>query len=333
MTGSSADASDLATPAPQPARSMFTLQLTDGQQDLYRMLVGARKSPVTLSHRTLGMLALTAAAAQRDILPITSSPETLHRILHPDSLLPGETPPYVICLQFTDEQAQEIRRITGRDMRYFALVPDEYQIEYAEDWEARAPSKVGSSIIVATEGETVHERNRGRTVIMPAASGKGVFGTGFHPATRIALAMLEESLEPSARVFDIGTGSGILALVALRLGAGSVLAVDIDPEAVIVARRAAELNGLQARMRVEKGSTEVANEQFDLVLMNVFPKVILALAPDLPRIVRPGGLVITSGVVDARKKQVAKALARHGFSAEGEHSRGNWTAQRFRRTS
>ena len=116
------------------------------------------------------------------------------------------------------------------------------------------------------------------------------FGTGTHATTQMCLRLLEKHLRPGDRVIDVGCGSGILSIAAAKLGAGSVLAVDLDEVAVRKTRENAGLNGVQDRVSVRTGDLlEGVTEEADLILANLLAPIILRLARDLCRVLRPGG--------------------------------------------
>ena len=141
------------------------------------------------------------------------------------------------------------------------------------------------------------------------------FGSGRHATTLLCLRTLVRLAEkgPLGRVFDLGCGSGILALAAARLGAPQVLAVDIDLRAVREARHNVEMNALGERVLVVKGSLSAARPRsFDLVLANLTIGTILALAPEIPQVLRPGGMAVLSGFgppqEEALRARLPKAL-------------------------
>jgi ribosomal protein L11 methyltransferase len=134
------------------------------------------------------------------------------------------------------------------------------------------------------------------------------FGTGVHETTRLCMEALEEFVKPGAGVLDVGTGSGILAQAATLLGAGKVYACDIDPVAVEIAG-----NGFV-------GSADaVAAASMDLVVANINPETIVRIAPDLLRVLRPGGVLLTSGWELAEVEQVKAALP-----TQEVRQKGNW---------
>lgn len=153
------------------------------------------------------------------------------------------------------------------------------------------------------------------------------FGTGQHPTTLMCLRALEELLRPGMAVLDLGTGSAILALAAARLGATSVLALDIDPQAAAVARENVRLNGLEAVVQVEEGGLDQApSAAFDLAMANISAAVIVEVAPALAEALRPGGVLIVAGFSAESAERVSTALARTGLLVERALADGDWRA-------
>jgi ribosomal protein L11 methyltransferase len=179
-----------------------------------------------------------------------------------------------------------------------------------------------------------------RTVIVPAweayESGSSdevvirlepgmAFGTGLHPTTRLCLEALETQLAPGCRVLDVGTGSGVLAIAAAKLGAGAVLALDADPVAVTVAQENVQMNGVASQVTVQHGSLPggdtvpthfTANSRldllesgrFDLVLINILAPVIVGMAPALEARMQPEGRLVVAGLIDSQEADVVEAL-------------------------
>jgi ribosomal protein L11 methyltransferase len=127
------------------------------------------------------------------------------------------------------------------------------------------------------------------------------FGTGSHPTTRLCLQWLEANLRPGETVLDYGCGSGILAIAAAKLGAGRVVGVDIDPQAVEAARDNAERNGVQADFRL---SGDLSDGMYDVVVANILTNPLKALMPLLAARARPGGRIILSGILDSQAEDV-----------------------------
>jgi ribosomal protein L11 methyltransferase len=187
--------------------------------------------------------------------------------------------------------------------------------------------------VVKPAGEAYETSDADRIIELPAGDGseQGVFGTGWHPTTQLSLILLEGHVRPGDRVLDLGTGSGILAVAAARLGAGQVLALDTDADAVAVARETVSLNGLAGAVEVRRGSVGSAAPPYDAVAANVFPNVLIELAPDLAAAVRRGGVLVASGFVAARAEGAADAVCAAGLGLEGRRSQGDWVGMVFRR--
>src|SRR5712692_1245868 len=146
------------------------------------------------------------------------------------------------------------------------------------------------------------------------------FGTGLHPTTRMCLEQLERFTQPGMRVLDVGTGSGILALAAAKLGASSVYCIDNSSVAVESARMNAEANNLSDRITVVSGildEVEAARviENYAMVLANIIARVIGSIAPHLAQVLAPGGLLITSGIIEERRHEAEQPLLDAGLKS------------------
>lgn len=139
------------------------------------------------------------------------------------------------------------------------------------------------------------------------------FGTGTHPTTRLCLAWLDQTLLPGASVLDYGCGSGILAIAAAKLGAGAVVGVDIDPQALEAARSNSRLNGVAASYTDSHGLSQSATT-FDVVLANILSNPLKLLAPALLARVAPDGFLVLSGILDRQSDEVSAAFAQHDAS-------------------
>ncbi len=169
----------------------------------------------------------------------------------------------------------------------------------------------------AREGETIVELDPGMA-----------FGTGLHPTTRMCLRALEARVREGMEILDLGTGSGILSIVAARLGARSILALDTDPLAVETALKNAAINCVEGVMRVERGSIDAGRDQsaYDLVCVNILAEVVIELAPALAASLRAGGLVIASGILDFKADGAVDALNREGFTVIEKKHEEDWVA-------
>ena len=134
------------------------------------------------------------------------------------------------------------------------------------------------------------------------------FGTGTHPTTRLCLAWIDRHLVPGWRVLDYGCGSGILSIAAARLGAGAVVGVDIDAQAVVAARDNAARNGVHAHYTSAEALATDAQPPFDLVVANILANPIMLLAPTLLRHLAPGGALLLSGILERQADAVLAAF-------------------------
>lgn len=155
------------------------------------------------------------------------------------------------------------------------------------------------------------------------------FGTGLHASTRLALALLDElsAAGAPARVLDLGTGTGILAMAAALFGAGSVVALDTDPDAVAAARLNVARNRLDARVRVGGDDLAAVTGPFDLILANITADVLLPLAPALVARLAPGGALVLAGILAGEQERAVRAAyERLGLCCEQERVDGEWAA-------
>jgi ribosomal protein L11 methyltransferase len=201
--------------------------------------------------------------------------------------------------------------------------------DWAEAWKAFFPVLRISRRLVICPAWRSYRARAGEAVIRldPGMA----FGTGQHATTLMCLRALEETVRPGATVLDLGTGSGILALAAARLGAASVLALDTDPQAVGAARDNVRLNGLEAIVRVEEGTVEKAPGPFDVIAANISAPVIVDLAGPMAAALNPGGALIAGGFSEERAAEVAAALEAAGLTVERTLSDGDWRTHVVRR--
>lgn len=203
-----------------------------------------------------------------------------------------------------------------------ARVDDE---DWAEYWKsAFAPFRIGEKLVVRPSW-TKYDARPGDLVIEldPGMA----FGTGTHETTALCAKWLEELVKPGMKAMDLGTGSGILAIAAALLGATDVLATDIDPMAVRVARENARINHVDGIVRAAEADVLAGlGETADLVIANIITDVILLIAPAVFRHAVEGGAFLCSGISADRAGEVRAALAAAGFTDIEDRVRGEWAA-------
>jgi ribosomal protein L11 methyltransferase len=201
---------------------------------------------------------------------------------------------------------------------------------WAEAWrEHFRPVAVARRLVIAPPWEVPTISGRVAVVIEPGRA----FGTGHHASTAGCLEALETLVEPPpSSALDLGTGSGILAIAAVRLGVGRVLAVDEDPDALASATANAARNGVAERiqcLRADAGSLSVA--AVPLVLANLLTAAHVRLAADYARYVIPGGALVLGGILEPQADAVTAALGEHGFTPVAIPSCEGWTTLVARR--
>ena len=202
-----------------------------------------------------------------------------------------------------------------------------------EDWENNwkqfyKPMEIGSRLLVVPEWEEAADAERVKLVLNPGLT----FGTGSHATTRLCLQALDTHIHGGERVLDLGCGSGILSIAALRLGAASAFACDIDEKCVDVAYENAALNGIgRDRYTVRWGDvlTDTALRQemgggYDLVVANIVADVIKGLSPHVRPFLKPGGLFLCSGIIDDRAQEVLQKLKDDGWDVIEQRSSEGW---------
>ena len=201
--------------------------------------------------------------------------------------------------------------------------------DWSENWKKYyKPFRIGTHLVVRPTWEA-YEAAPGDLVIEldPGMA----FGTGTHETTSMCMQLLEKHLQEGMRVMDVGTGSGILAIAAARLGAREVLAIDIDPAAVKVARENIALNHVQDRVRAVEGDLCKSEAMpCDLAVANIVADAIRMLAAPLTRHLKKGGLLICSGIIREREQDVLEAALAAGYAVADRLEKGDWVALALR---
>ena len=213
------------------------------------------------------------------------------------------------------------------------------ETNWEESWKDNyPPQEVGETLVVLPYWLEEYETDRKKVILDPGLT----FGTGAHPSTQMVMETMEETDLKEAACLDLGSGSGILSITALRLGAKSAVGVDIDPKAEGIARENAAYNGFAAPEFValtgnvtadRKLMDRLAADRYDLLLVNIVADVIIGLAPVLPQFMDENTLLICSGILDTRLEDVTTALQKAGLTVTKTKAKEDWRCVSARRSS
>ena len=208
-----------------------------------------------------------------------------------------------------------------------APLPD---TDWEESWkDSYPPQPVGKTLVVLPYWLEDTDTDRKKIILDPGLT----FGTGAHPSTQMVMEVMEETVKEGCHCLDLGSGSGILSITALRLGAESAVGVDIDPKAEDIARENAAYNGFSAPTftaltgNVTGDKTlmrRLAEQTYDLLLVNIVADVIIGLSPVLPDFMTEQTVLICSGILDSRLADVTDALEAAGLTVTAIRSKEEW---------
>ena len=204
------------------------------------------------------------------------------------------------------------------------------ETNWEESWKDNYPAvAVGEKLIVVPYWDANQDDTRLPVILDPGLT----FGTGAHASTQMVMEAMERLVQPGAVCLDLGSGSGILSIAALRLGAASAIGVDIDPKAEDIARENAAYNGfaspaftaLTGNVTADRALMErLSKNRYDVVLVNIVADVIIGLSPVLPDFLTENSVLILSGILDTRLPDVLAALEQAGLTVTGIAQKEDW---------
>ncbi len=290
---------------------------------------------------------------ETDVEAIESVSEILGRVaegtaVHPTRLerdpddelaaRPDPAAPFVVTAHLADDAASTAAiEATERalwHLQAFALRPlGTLQVRSVDDaawteaWKEHYVTQRIGRVVIAPSWAPPEPRRNGDVVIVldPGMA----FGTGLHPTTRGCLAMLQEVQPMPDAVLDVGCGSGVLSLAAVRLGARRVMAIDTDPLAVEATRANAARNDIGASIETRLGTLAAGDRSYPLVLANLVAAVLVELAPPLARSLAPNGTLLASGIIEPRADEVMAAMAGAGLVVAARRDDGEWVSLRL----
>ena len=235
-----------------------------------------------------------------------------------------------LYLEDTDTAGMERLTALTEQLKLPMNVAPLAEVDWEESWKDNyPPQEVGKTIVVLPYWRADEETDRLKVILDPGLT----FGTGAHPSTQMVMETMEETIRSGFRCLDLGSGSGILSIAALRLGAQSAIGIDIDPKAEDIARENAAYNGFAApEFTAFTGNVtedkelmdQLAAQEYDLVLVNIVADVIIGLAPVLPNFLTDKSTLICSGILDTRLEDVTTALEQAGLAIRGIRAKEDW---------
>ncbi len=243
-----------------------------------------------------------------------------------------------LYLEDTDTASQSALEVLLEDLRrkeslgsLTMTVSPLADTDWGESWKDNYPPQaIGEKLVVLPYWlADTDTQGRLKVILDPGLT----FGTGAHPSTQMVISAMEALVKPGASCLDLGSGSGILSIAALRLGARTAVGVDIDPKAENIARENAAYNGfkepaftaLTGNVTADKKLMDTLNQQqYDLVLVNIVADVIISLAPVLPKLLNEHSTLICSGILDTRLEDVLAALGAAGLTVTAAYAKEDW---------
>lgn len=222
------------------------------------------------------------------------------------------------------EDANSLKNEISENNLGQCLVEEKDDEDWANNWKKYyKPLEIGKKLAIVPEWEDYDNDGREIIKINPGMA----FGTGTHESTYMCLELLEKYVNKDDEIFDIGCGSGILAIAGLKLGAKRALAVDIDDKCIDASHENAGLNNLEDKMEIKKGNLlDVVKGRADLIVSNIIAEIIVDEIKNLKNHMDKGGIFITSGIIKERRQMVIDALEENGFEIIDELEKNNWVA-------
>lgn len=219
-------------------------------------------------------------------------------------------------------------RLDAENIKYSVEIGNVREEDWANNWKQYfKPMKVGEKLLLCPtwEADNIGDeyRDRIKLLIDPGMA----FGSGQHETTKLCMELIEKYITPDTNMLDVGTGSGILGIAGLLLGAGNVTGVDIDALSVKVAKENAEINGVGDKFVVKCGNlADDISGKFNMISANIVADIILMLMPDAKKLLSDDGFFIMSGIIDMRYEDVEKGLIENNFEIIEVKRESGWCA-------
>lgn len=314
----------------------ITINFTEEQQKELIQKCGFTPKPIVTNCLSLVMLSLAASARKSEVLPLVNHISTCNQILDRQEKETSGESLYTITLELSKEQREIIGSIVKKDWQKIIITPDDYIVNFKEDWSSETSIlKVGKHFVIVSEEIAYTPLPDEIVITLPKSTNtnNSTFGTGHHPTTQMMLYLLKKYMKTGCSVLDVGTGSGILAIAAAKLGTDRILAIDVDSTAIETAKKMAELNNVRDKIQFGVGTIDLVTDTFDLIVANLFPNIIISIANLLPQRINENGLLIVSGLVSVRIPEVTHILEEAGFECLKSKTINYWGGIVFQKKS
>lgn len=243
----------------------------------------------------------------------------------------GEKTPEEVCDEM-ENVIRELREYSDAIGDGTVTIEETEDIDWVNNWKQFFHQFWIDDVLVIPSWEKPVETDRKPALTFHIDPGTA-FGTGAHETTQLCIREIRKYLSENTEILDVGTGSGILSILSLMLGAKSAVGTDLDPCAAPAIAENLEANGVDAeRFEVILGNLiddpkvqdEVGYDRYDIVVANILPNVLIPLTPAAVRAVKPGGVFITSGILEGKEESVAEAMKKEGLQIEEITAQGEW---------
>ncbi len=202
---------------------------------------------------------------------------------------------------FTDEELGEWSVSAKK------IINQDWSRKWKEHWK---PTKASEHVVICPSWEECTRKDGDILITLDPGS---AFGTGTHATTQLCIQAIEKYLKKGDEVADIGTGSGILAIAAIKFGASHAIGIDNDPLVIDVAKDNAQMNCVFNKIDFSHATADMLNEQYDFVCANILHNILAEIMGDLKNIMKPQALMVMSGILDEKKQMVLDAVEEHGL--------------------
>lgn len=243
----------------------------------------------------------------------------------------GKKTPEEVCAEM-ENVIRELREYSDAIGDGTVTIEETEDIDWVNNWKQFFHQFWIDDVLVIPSWEKPVETDREPALTFHIDPGTA-FGTGAHETTQLCIREIRKYLSENTEILDVGTGSGILSILSLMLGAKSAVGTDLDPCAAPAIAENLEANGVDAeRFEVILGNLiddpkvqdEVGYDRYDIVVANILPNVLIPLTPAAVRAVKPGGVFITSGILEGKEESVAEAMKKEGLQIEEITAQGEW---------